>query len=441
MRGGDVSGGDSGSDRRTLLPRALQKDSLVDFAWRMNERVSWENTEVSERLAALGGGILEICTFSGKGGLTLPRWSKTPIPPPLTTISKCHSSPPPSTRCETAALARLLYKIVELLSPNEHPDNRILQRIVPVLFFPETLPQLKVITAAGLLWTPTTFEKDTVTWTLSRQPPILSGNKSGPPPEVILSGEPGEASEWTLFDGRFYLRRLWLPEGNGQERQQQQKQEQRLKENEGNDNITSTHALHTPSTAPNKRPNRSLPTLRIRLLSKSELSKIKASLSADCYLFTTRQNVLKLLPPQQAEFFIGSAIASVPGVARFTIPVAEVVTGKAGVVVGLPSLGIWTSGLWGEGLGMGKDKGTSNTGSNIDSINTTTRGESKLPPPSKLSKLHNQLTGVNGLVECVLRGDGEYVSENAGLGKEWQVVWARPQHCGNSRVGSCPGLH
>ena len=416
LRGGSVSGRD-GSEGRALLPRALQKDSLMDFAWRVNERVLWENTEVSDRLVALGGGALEICTFSGKGRLTLPRWSKAPpIPPPSATIAT-------SARCETAALARLLYKIAELLSPNERLDNSTLQRIVPALFFPETFPtELKVFTAAGLLWTPNAIDEDTVIWILSRQPPTLSGHKSDPPPEVILSGEPGEASEWILFDGRFYLRRQWLPGGDGQERQQQQLQAP--KENEENDKLTSIRGLHISSTAPNKRlNNRSLPTLRIRLLSKSELSKIKATLSADCFLLIPGQGVFKLLPPQQARTLIGNAIASVPGFARFTIPVAEVVhTGKAGVVVGLPSLGVWTSGLWGEGLGVGEDEGSTDT--------TTTRGESRLPSPPKLP---DQLTGVNGLVECVLRGDGEYFGkdvEGAGLGKGWQVVWARPQRGG-----------
>ena len=37
------------------------------------------------------------------------------------------------------------------------------------------------------------------------------------------------------------------------------------------------------------------------------------------------------------------------------------------VMVGLPSLKIWTSGLC-EGLGMGEDEDASDTGSNIDSI-------------------------------------------------------------------------
>ena len=436
LQGGDVSGknGGDGSGGRVLLPRALQKDSLVDFAWRVNERVFWENTDVSEKLSALGGAAMEICTFSGKAKLTLPRWSKTaPIPPPSAIVANSHSTSS-STRCETAALARLLYKIVELLTPNERLDNGTLRKIVPTLFFPESLPtKPRVFNAAGLLWTPEEINEDTVIWTLSRQPPIMSD----PPPETILSGEPGEASEWTLFDGRFYLRRRWLLEGD--EQKQQQQQQQREGEGRGVDGkIINTHALHTTHTAPNIRIKRSLPNLRIRLLSKSELSKIKSTISADCYLLVKRtrtgQNVLQPLPQQQAKILIGNAIASVPGFARFTIPVAEVIdtttttttTGKAGVVVGLPSLGVWTSGLLSEGLckSEGEGEGAGDVESNIDS---------RLSPSILPSSTPDPLTGINGLVECVLRGDGEYVGEDvkgAGLGKGWQVVWTRPRRGG-----------
>ena len=448
LQGGSRGGGSGGG--RALLPKALQKGSLVDFAWRVNERVFWENTDASEKLFVLGGATLEICTFSGKARLTLPRWSKSPpIPTPSAIFASSHSistsasasaSLSPSTRCETAALARLLYKVVELLTPNERLDTRILRKFVPALFFPESLPtQPKVFNAAGLLWTPGEIDEDTVTWTLSRQPPILSGHMADPPPEMILSGEPGEASEWTLFDGRFYLRRRWLSKGGEQEQQQIKQQEEAEEDNEDNNSPTSTHALYT---APNNRTTKLLPTLRIRFLSKSELSKIKSSLPVDCYLLTnhttTGQNMLQPLPPQQAKILINNAIASVPGFARFTIPVAEAIgtnitTGEAGAVVGLPSLGVWTSGLFGEGPGIGEDEGAGHVGSNIDRINTNT-GDSRLPSSSILpSRLPVPLTSINGLVECVLRGDGEFIGKDikgAGLGKGWQVVWARPRHVG-----------
>ncbi|KAF8438725.1 hypothetical protein BGX38DRAFT_1273661 [Terfezia claveryi] len=453
--------------RPHLLPKALSRFSLVNFAWKINSRVFLEDTNVSMKLESLGGANVSICSFSGTARLTLPRL------------------PPEDMARDIPALSRALQKLADLLTPANRPDAGSLRnQAVPAVFFPSALPSApRAFTAGGILWTPEGLCNDTdrVKWVLSRQPryrtvpdPAAGGG------EMHLSNVPGEEQQWRLFDGRFYFRRRWDEKGI-------QTQTQTHTDTGTGTNIKTPLSLPSPQE---EHRDINIPPLKIRFLNPEEMAATRKSFSQvdptsttittvttttttaaatetttetttttrETTIETTSQpqyslsallqshskrninSTLTHLTPKEANLLLSNALKKVPGYARFTIPVAvaEAPSSSAapadyfttGDIVGFPTLGLWKRGVFAE---TSSPTATTTTPPRITITTTTT---SQLPSTPTLTTPPTTRTQppsypVTGVVECVMRGCGEYTGEDrpsAGLGLGWDVKWVSGRH-------------